>query len=124
MGPECRAMLFCESVLTDRIGKRYIIGEFAGLLIEEFPLVMPMFTVYLVLSGGRGIMPIHLRAVCMDSDEVLIEADGEARFETALVVARSWIEMPGIEFPRAGTYSFVVQCGELCAERKLELVRA
>jgi hypothetical protein len=122
IAPECKTMLFCETLLVDpHTGKRYIIGEFTGLRMGVFPCCVPMFTIYIVLSGGRGKMPIAVRGVCMETDHVILEMDGVAEFTGALSESRSPILLKYIEFPCAGTYSFTIKCGELCTERKLEV---
>jgi hypothetical protein len=124
--PYALAMVISDAIWRDPgSGKRTILGCFSVLFARRFPAVHPIMAVYAVLTDGRGKVPIKLRVVDVDEENVpLFEANGEVVFADPRATVEIDMHIQGIRFPRPGDYRFQLFAGgEFVLERRLLVVQ-
>jgi len=68
--PYVLAMLICDAIWKDpSTGKSFLLGTFSSIAATVFPVVHPVMGIYIVLTDGRGKVPIKLQLVSADEDD-------------------------------------------------------
>lgn len=109
--PVALAMIVCDSVIDDRrTNKKSLIGIFNNITSKSFPCRHNQLNVYLSLTDGRGTVKGILRCVRKDTDNKLMELNGEIPFPDGNATVEFNFEINGIVFPEPGIYSFDFLC--------------
>ena len=111
--PYCLAMLACDGIHIDpSTGKRTLLGCFAELEVAEFPAAHTFLCVYVVLSEGRGLVPVTLRLVDVDEDRPpAFELQSEARFADPKEVVEMDLFADDFVLPKPGEYRLQLLVG-------------
>jgi hypothetical protein len=120
--PYSLAMVICDAIWRDPYsGKRTILGCFSAISGYQFPVIVPVLSVYVALTDGNGKIPIKLRLIDADEErQPLFETELEVEFASPLVIAELDYVMQGVTFPVPGEYRVQLSArAEPLVERRL-----
>ncbi len=125
--PEVVSLIVCDQIITDRItGKQSIIGIFSRVHAMKFPVVHPLLSVFVGLTGGRGKVELTTRIV--DSNEErkpIVQGKGLVQFRNPRDIAYLALQFHGLRFPVPGEYRVQLWTGQtLLREARLDLALA
>ncbi len=127
--PKVKAFLICDQVIRSTDGKYSIIGIFRRVHAPQFPVFHARFGVYMMLGELNGAydFTILFTDPAADSPERSIMARAELRgvkHARPLEDFEAGINLPGLSFPREGTFEIHIQCnGELLHVDTLHAIR-
>lgn len=105
--PSIQTFLMCDLILNDRLQNKFsVIGIFDIFTAAEFPFSHQGFYLYIVISGGHGIIPFKLR--CIDLNTL----EGVDIFKDAWKVVEPTKTIPPLlvpvapTFPHSGAYTW------------------
>lgn len=124
--PEPLALLVCDNFHRDTgSGKPYILGCFATIGGRSFPLQHPHMVVYVVLTNGRGRVPIKITIADVDEErEPVFQAVADVDFTDPRAVVDMICPILGAVFPEPGEYRVALSAsGTLLMERRLLVIQ-
>ena len=126
VAPQLVAILICDEIIRDRATfKATLVGLFNLIAAPSFPCVHRGLHVYVSLTNGHGKAQAELRLVLRETNQVIGRLHGEVQFPDPLAVVEMDYELPEINFPREGLYSFDLYCdGILIGARPFRMVRS
>jgi hypothetical protein len=116
--PAPLALVLCDAVWTDpSTGKEFLLGCFSDIGFPKFPIVQPRLCAYILLSNGRGKVPLRVVVVDVDEERELIrEVRSEIEFPDVRSVVSVIVEFVDLEIPVPGDYR--VQSSAACQCRR------
>jgi hypothetical protein len=120
--PYTLAMVLCDAIWIDPSnGKTTLLGTFDEIGAKRFPMVHPMFAVYILMKDGQGLVPIKLRVVDLDEErEPLFVVENDLEFSDRQAIMNMNVYLEGITFPAPGEYRVQLFArGEFVLERRL-----
>ena len=124
MQPVGLALIVCDAIYQDQAtGKRTLLGTFSAIYAPEFPVIVPSFAVYAVLTDCRGIVPLVVRVVDVNEErEPVATVEETADDPDPLAVVELEFRFTDLEFPAAGEYSVqLLSQGAIVSERRITL---
>ena len=123
--PYVLAMLICDAIWKDpSTGKSFLLGTFSSIAAMEFPVVHPVMGVYIVLTDGRGKIPLKLQLVSADEDDIIAGVETDVLFEDPRAVLELTLHLQNATFPGPGEYRLQLFSGSTpLMERRLVLVK-
>ena len=123
--PIVLAMVVCDQIYMDpQTAKKSLLGIFHGLCAAQFQATVPFMSLFLVLTGGKGKIPIKINLI--DAEEVrgpVMTVDVEMDLVEPRAVGELGLGLGPIIFPEAGEYRFQVYAyGTLLMERRVLLM--
>jgi hypothetical protein len=121
--PEAVGLWICERVIVERgTGSLSIIAAHTKRQVHDFPAESGPFSVFSIVTGGRGSGTIQWRLVSCDEMEEVDSRAAPIEFSDPAASIRAHFRIGNIRFPRAGTYSVGLFIDdELIAEQHLRV---
>ena len=122
MTPYPLAMVVCDGLWRDPYtGKLTLIGMFSVLHGVQFPLILPIFSVYVALTDGRGNMPARIELTDVDEEnEPIFNLDQEIQFVDPRIVGELIFEVRDVQFPHPGEFRLKLFANEeFLTERRI-----
>jgi len=118
------ALVLCDQISTEAIyGRSSISGATTLIYAPSFPHRQRRLGAYVLLTNGRGRVPVTLRCQDNQTGAILGQIGGHADFPDPMHVVELKIALRDITFPSAGSYAFDLLCGgELVLESHLDVV--
>jgi len=116
------AMVVCDTVWRDPYtGKFTIIGTFSAIGGESFPLIHPIFSVYIALTDGHGKVPILLELVDVNEEsDSIFSFQQEFEFQDPRIVCEIVFAHANVLIPKAGEYRLkLFASNEFILERRI-----
>ncbi len=119
--PIVLAMLICDAIHRDPgTGKSTLLGTFSTIGATQFPAIHPFMGVFVVLTGGRGKVPLELRLVTVDEDHTILSARVEVEFPDPRAAVELAMNVQNAQYDEPGEYRVQLYCGhELLSERRI-----
>ena len=113
--PILQALVLADQIYVDiRTGKTVIAGAFSRLWTTKFPTKLGFSTwAYVCLTELQGSVPIALRYIDLQTNEVLLGTDLiTIQSDDPLASRELIIEVPPFPMPHAGAYVFELYAGD------------
>jgi hypothetical protein len=122
--PKPYAMLFCDQILRDDMGKRSLIGLFDRVEGEDYPLVLPRMAVFFALDAVQTTAGLTLRMTSETTGEQVADSSlpeiPQDRLPGKVELA---LAFQGVPFKLPGNYRFeLLQDGRSLIGRTIEAV--
>jgi hypothetical protein len=111
IAPFVRALYLCDDYLWHSNGKMDLHGIFTKNSVKSFPFRADQTCVFAQLSNGLGNVPFHVDVRYARTQE-LVHTSGtlELFFPDRHTIVQMAVKIRGIEFRRAGKYTFELHC--------------
>ena len=100
------SMVLCDGLWRDPYtGKFTLIGLFSTVGSENFPMDLPVLSIYVALTDGQGTMPLKLELVDVDeSRPPLFSDENDVSFNDPCAVLELAFQRTHVVFPSPGEY--------------------
>ena len=119
--PVPKAMLICDSVITDReTNKKSLIGVFEHINAFKFPCVHHSLAVYIKLTDARGKYRFRLELIDLQNNLIIgkSEIPQDINIDDPLRTYELVINLTGLKFKDPGEYEFRVFANNKIFEQK------
>lgn len=97
-----------------------LLGTWAYLNANAFPFTMHPFVVFIVITSGRGNVPLRLELLSGDEQATLQSGEATVELPDPTAIREIGFGLPPTLFPQAGVYRVNIWSGkELLASRRL-----
>lgn len=122
--PVVHALLICDYVMTDSLGKNTVIGTFTNIGVKkDFPATHGPLGIFLMLGdmAGRYSISISFHRVQDDHQLAKFDLGAESKDRHAIIPVGLNV-LPGLVFPNPGKYVVkVIANGEFLHDRVFEV---
>jgi len=124
--PVLLAMVLCDLTIREQeTQKLSLIGTFNGLFAGKFPCIHPSLSVYVALTGGRGVVPCALDMTSLRTGNSIFSLPGKVEFKDPIMVSEMVLQIQQIRFEEPGDYAIdFFADGEMLCSRKLRVQQA
>jgi hypothetical protein len=121
--PIGEALILCDQIITEAVtNKKSLIGIFNFLMSPQFPL-QHSFSIFCVMSNGRGEMTVELRCVRMEDSYEVGKIAAPVVLPDPNTVLELVLRFENIPFERPGLYTFELYCeGEIVLEKRFNVL--
>ena len=121
--PIGEALILCDQIITEaQTNKKSLIGIFNSVAGLQFPL-QHSFSIFCVMSNGRGEMTIELRCLRMEDSHEVAKIVAPIVFADPNTVVELVLRVENIPFERPGLYTFELHCeGEIVMEKRFNIL--
>jgi hypothetical protein len=121
--PIGEALILCDQIITEAVtNKKSLIGIFNFVMSPRFPL-QHSFSIFCVMSNGRGEMTVELRCVRMDDSFEVAKIAAPIVLPDPNTVLELVLRFENIPFERPALYTFELHCeGEIVMEKRFNVL--
>ncbi len=121
--PVVLGLTLCDYVIVEeRTKKISLVGAFTGIAVDQFPTVVPPFSLFAVLTDGLGTGMIDGVANRLDTAEEVASYRGSLRFPDQLTEVSFHLRLRQFIIPAPGQYQFTLLIdGEWVAQRRFRV---
>ncbi|SRR5437899_2556455 len=115
------ALIICDRVITDATTQeKTLVATFNSMQALFFPAVVPRLSVFISVTGGRGVLNAEVRCVNETEQNALVFGmKGTIPFADPNVVVEMAFQFNNPTFPKAGLHAIEFLCeGELILQRR------
>lgn len=111
--PKVKAFLICDQVIHGQDGKHSVVGIFRRIHSQQFPVFHARFGLYMMLGGMNGTYNFRIEFIDPTNEEALGKAELKGvKHDRPLEDFETGINLPGLQFPYAGTFEVRVFCND------------
>ena len=116
------SMVICDGLWRDPYTRKLtLIGLFTTIASDQFPMSIPILSIYVALTDGQGEMPVRLELVDVDEERPPIFSDEQSiNFTDPCMIMEMGFQKGGILVPHPGEYRLKLFANnEFIIERRL-----
>lgn len=106
--PVLVGLLFADHIITEKNGKRGIIGTFTNITSEKFPAVFRPWHIYAAVTNIEGNHEFALNLVKDDTSQVILPISGQIGSKESKAVIELDFDVTGAVFPAPGDYNLTL----------------
>ena len=103
----CHAMLFADKVITEKNGKKGLIGIFSRLFFNNLPARPLPWYIYLSLTNIIGKHDFSINLICDENQQAIFSVSGELEAPNLNTEIEIDIPVHNVQFPKQGIYNMI-----------------
>lgn len=98
-------LLFADRIITEKNGKKGIIGTFNRFHSRKFPVSFPSWAIYAAVTNLKGRHEFALNLVSEETNQVIVPLSGQFEAKNRTDIVELTPVIMGAVFPKPGKYN-------------------